>query len=1017
VNAPFHEILVEYGGDPAAVLSLRQDGPDILPYLALTSARDTSETELNTLIGVYEWNHRPLMFMADGETLRAREIFRLRRLLAMRGDAQYLGVFLRGSLHVYPIGLDGDDELAGPASLEFNEKHRQAVFPHLINVRPQVASGRGWIGDVLLRLLSGSLDALIKFGSSDEDAISLVGRALFLRFLADRDLLRSSTIAKISGDVGQLLDNAKSARLASEWLDKTFNGDFLPLGDGTFEGLKPEAFGVLTDILRKAPDGQLSLPWVERWAMLDFAHIPVGVLSQTYERYLSRHEPKKQRKEGGYYTPRHIADLLVRGSFQALRRDGVAHQAKVLDPSAGAGVFLVTAFRQIVEERWRHDGRRPDTKVLRSILFKCIRGFDINEAALRFAALGLYLASIELDPNPEPLPKLKFANLRPTVLVNFGRSEDELKQSPGDLLGSLGTLVGSEHLGAYDLVVGNPPWATSTRIPGWQEVVKRVAAIAKTRIKDPLISAPVPNDVLDLPFIWRAMEWARPGGQIAFALHARLLFQRGETMPQARAALFAAIDVTSIINGTELRRTRVWPEITAPFCLLFARNNVPPPGAAFSFISPRLDLSMNRSGAWRMDVSNSEIVSSETVRHRPEILKILFRGGRLDLEIYDRVKARAHPALGDYWRSTFGDAEGRPKYTGNGYQRIRASSRVRKRDTDGLPGVNASYLRGLPDIDGPIESTLIDGSQLPLFDQARIHDPRPIDLFTGPLFLVRESPSISMSRMHVNVSSRTAVFNQSYHGYSAASHSNGEALVKYLSLVVGSQFAIWHALITSGRFGFERDVVEKFVIDELPIIPLESLSASQIGSVDKLFSTIATVRNAEAWRPIDKWVGGLYGLSESDIQVITDTLRFGLPFSQNQAAATAPPSSTDLSTFLKRLKQDLSTWLTGLSISTKFVAEAKSPPLSPWSFIRIGFGADANDAKDLPSERWNEVINAADEVSASEIIFHDERYQELWVGRLNQARYWSDSQARILARTIIWDHAEIVTASGVGRNN
>ena len=34
---------------------------------------------------------------------------------------------------------------------------------------------------------------------------------------------------------------------------------------------------------------------------------------------------------------------------------GEPTQAKVLDPAAGAGVFLVSAFRQLVAERWRHD--------------------------------------------------------------------------------------------------------------------------------------------------------------------------------------------------------------------------------------------------------------------------------------------------------------------------------------------------------------------------------------------------------------------------------------------------------------------------------------------------------------------------------------------------------------------------------------------------------------------------------------------------------------------------------------
>ena len=261
------------------------------------------------------------------------------------------------------------------------------------------------------------------------------------------------------------------------------------------------------------------------------------------------------------------------------------------------------------------------------------------------------------------------------VLYKFGNSEAGARTKD---LGSLGDDVGFEHNGAYDLVIGNPPWATSTKLSNWSALEERISRLARRRIGDENVRAPIPNEVLDLPFVWRAMEWARPGGQIAFALHARLLFQRGETMPDARIALFGALDVTGIVNGTELRRTKVWPEITAPFCLLFARNVVPSVGAGFRFTSPHLEGPLNQTGAWRIDAANAEIVSSQEVRARPELLKILFRGTRLDLELYDRISAKEFPTLDNYWRTCFGVYHGQAKYTGNGYQRLRKSSRPRK---------------------------------------------------------------------------------------------------------------------------------------------------------------------------------------------------------------------------------------------------------------------------------------------------------------------------------------------------
>ena len=180
--------------------------------------------------------------------------------------------------------------------------------------------------------------------------------------------------------------------------------------------MPPQGYRVLGDVLRRAPDGQLFLGWEEKWGNLDFAHIPVGVLSQAYELYLRKHAPAKQRREGGYFTPRPIAELMVRASFRALQRLDAASRPGFSIRPVGGGIFLLTAFRELIAERWRADGRRPDTQVLRQILYEQMVGFDINEAALRFAALGLHLLSIELDPNPRPVDKLGFDDLRGTVL-------------------------------------------------------------------------------------------------------------------------------------------------------------------------------------------------------------------------------------------------------------------------------------------------------------------------------------------------------------------------------------------------------------------------------------------------------------------------------------------------------------------------------------------------------------------------------------------------------------------------
>jgi hypothetical protein len=564
-----HQTLAWFGGDSASLRLFEGDAPELLPYATLLTARATGSKDLAAVDGVYEWQGAPLLYLASADLLDGDpdRLSRVRRLLAMRGDAPYLGVVSPGQLEIYRIALDNRRPKQARVSLGLSQKQQFATLALLGNDRPGMATRTPWISEVVLNLLSGSIDGLKRqCGISGEDAISLVGRALFTRFLADRYMLPA--LHRNASDPSEFFDNVSHAKKTSAWLDTTFNGDFLPLTDRIFEKLPKTGYRILGDVLRRAPGGQLLLGWKERWDHLDFAHIPVGVLSQAYENYLRLHAPDAQRREGGYYTPQPIAELMVKGAFRALERDGKAHEARVLDPAAGAGIFLSTAFRNLVAARWKHDGKRPNTRTLREILYSQITGLDINEAALRFAALGLYLLSIELDPHPEPLRKLKFRNLRNVVLEKFeGKEEDK-----GRSLGSLGAEVGKKHVGRYDLVIGNPPWASGTKLPNWSMVKEIVGEIAKDRLGLEVVP-PLPNEVLDLPFVWRAIEWAKPGSQIVFALHGRILFQQGDGMNDARKALFQALDVTSVLNGAELRQTKVWPEISAPFCITFCAES------------------------------------------------------------------------------------------------------------------------------------------------------------------------------------------------------------------------------------------------------------------------------------------------------------------------------------------------------------------------------------------------------------------------------------------------------------
>ena len=994
----------DFGGDPSALRLLKEDSPELLPYATLMVDRRNDNAILDIVEGVYEWQGAPLAFLVDANSLENDDqLHRIRRLLAMRGDAPYVAVMALGRLDVYSVALDGKSMREARVNWEDVDNTRATVFARLGNMRPNAAyTNQNWISNVVLRLLTGSMTTLIDLGLSDEDAISLVGRALFTRFLADRNLLPGSRVDVNTAT--DLFDTREMAENTSKWLDETFNGDLLPLSARTFDMVPKKGYHVLGDILRKAPNSQLFLGWKQKWDNLDFAHIPVGVLSQAYEIYLRKYLPKQQKHQGGYFTPKPIAELMVQAAFRALRSRETGKLAKILDPAVGGGIFLLTAFRELVAEHWRADGRRPDTNTLRRILYNQLVGFDVNESALRFAALGLYLLTIELDANPKPIEKLRFDDLRGVVLHRVKREDED----EGKSLGSLGSVIGQEHAEKYDLVIGNPPWASSTGLPKWKDVRTIVERIASNR-QIANTSPPLPNQVLDLPFVWRAMEWAKPEGQIAFALHARLLFQQGNRMPAARQTLFDALDITSIINCVELRQTNVWPQISAPFCILFATNRKPSIEGGFRFISPRIEQDLNKAGSMRIDARNADIVSVRQLQDTPDVLKILFRGTKADLAIVERMRLQGNPTLAKFWEESIGVGErGQLRGTGSGYQKLRPSSRPRPRRGDGQVGANASYLHGIPEITvKSVANIFVERQFLEEFKEKRIHDPRSPDLFVGPLLAVHQSPSAMNGRIGVTISQKDIVYNETFYGYSPINDCDAELLVRYLALILGSKMTIWWALITSGKFGFERDVVEKATLDRMPFPDFKRLTVHQRREINRLVEGLHTRRIS--WVDVDEWVLRLYGFSDRDRQVISDTLEFGLPFTENKQKAQSLPTSAEKDRFCKVLEDELEPWCKRFGSA---VAVDQNLPwmqgVAPWQVVRVrNVNVGSESIQTVAENDWAAFLKMADEAAATEILIETERH-ELLVGRLAQRRYWSETQARLLAQQIIWSHLELL---------
>lgn len=224
-------------------------------------------------------------------------------------------------------------------------------------------------------------------------------------------------------EVGELL----------EALEKKFNGDVFCLPDNVrLTKATLRNFAQLVEAKTLGNERYL-------WDLYSFGHLPVEIISHLYQRFV--------RGSTAVYTPPWLASLLL---DHAMPYDQLTGRERVLDPACGSGVFLVGAFRRLVNSwRFQNDWKTPDVDTLKSILRDQIFGMELESDAVDLTVFSLALALCDsLQPNVI-WSKLRFEPLRGKNILK------------GDFFEECSTLCDQRYLGknrGFDLIVGNPPF-------------------------------------------------------------------------------------------------------------------------------------------------------------------------------------------------------------------------------------------------------------------------------------------------------------------------------------------------------------------------------------------------------------------------------------------------------------------------------------------------------------------------------------------------------------------------------
>ena len=216
-----------YGATRGQLVGLARLGAGSLRYVDLVRS---PPAERPAVVLESQGQPRAYVFDAMGTEPGAARLVQWVRRIALRGEADFVAVLRPGRLDACPALLDGTEAPRPVPDLPEGLPR----FPTLLHAPPR--GGGGAVRKALRDLLLGSIGQAKRLGAKVEldghDALSLVGRALFWRFLIDRGLLRGLSAGDICGDSSverfeSCMDGKARALATFDWLDHTFNGGLL----------------------------------------------------------------------------------------------------------------------------------------------------------------------------------------------------------------------------------------------------------------------------------------------------------------------------------------------------------------------------------------------------------------------------------------------------------------------------------------------------------------------------------------------------------------------------------------------------------------------------------------------------------------------------------------------------------------------------------------------------------------------------------------------------------------------
>lgn len=294
------------------------------------------------------------------------------------------------------------------------------------------------------------------------------------------------------------------------------------------------------------------------WEQYSFKYLPAEVISAIYENFIQEEAKRanNQPEKGVVYTPIHLVNFLIDEVMPLNKADLFSNgKFKILDPSCGSGVFLVAAYKRLLQW-WAINNsspdniQYPDSETAQKILEDNIFGVDVKEMAVLVSIFGLTTALLDKLTPKQIWNKLKFKDLSRKNIQkkNFFTWALEAKNN-------------GEY---FDLVIGNPPFNVETGSSKEEVLQPDLLKALELKHKD------IPNNNFALHFFEASMVLAKKSCLIIPSNV--LLYNKSNTANQYRTDLYTDFTVSKIFDFTHLRRILFHKTADTPVVALITEN-------------------------------------------------------------------------------------------------------------------------------------------------------------------------------------------------------------------------------------------------------------------------------------------------------------------------------------------------------------------------------------------------------------------------------------------------------------